>query len=136
MPNPGRHEPPVDIMVGDQIIVAGDAGTGQTIIYADINATALTAATPAQLFALVAAKKFYILELYLTFTVQGIHRLLDTTGTPVYRATWQTASYGAVAYHRNANDKAHFVTTVAQNLGIVSSVNNSVSGSIVYYNAT
>lgn len=118
-----------------ELIDNDNESRGQTIVYADIPITALSADTATQLIALVAAKKFYILELALTCNTQTYLRVLDTTTTPVYRATYQVAARGGIVLGRNSNDKPHFVTTAAQNLGILADDACSVSGHIVYYNA-
>ncbi len=124
-----------NIATAVQLIDDDNESRGQTIIYADLPANATVAATPEEVIAAVALKKFYILELALTFTVQDVVRILDTTATPVYRGSYQVASYGGFVLPRNANDKPHFVTTAGANLGIVTAATNSYSGHIIYYNA-
>lgn len=117
-------------------VLTAKASAGQTIIYADIPANPTAAATPEEIIALVSSQKFYIIELVLTFTVQDVVRLLDTVGTPVYRGTYQIASYGGISLLRNADDSPHFVTTAGTNLGIVTAAINSYSGHIIYWNDT
>ncbi len=128
---------PILLDSSGKLIVAPDSdeSASQTIIYADLPANATSAGTAEEVLAAVATKKFYILELVLTFTVQDVVRILDKSGTPNYHGTYQVPAYGSIGLMRNADDKPHFVTTAGENLGIVTAAINSYSGHIIYYNA-
>ena len=128
---------PILLDASGRLITApnSDESASQTIIYADLPAEATAAGVAEEVLAAVATKKFYILELVLTFTVQDVVRLLDKSGTPNYHGSYQVPAYGSIGLMRNADDKPHFVTTAGENLGIVTAAINSYSGHILYYNA-
>ena len=135
IPDGGIH--PLLLDLRGRLITApsSDESASQTIIYADLPANSTSAGVAEEVLAAVSAKKFYILELVLTFTVQDVVRLLDKSGTPNYHGSYQVPAYGSIGLMRNADDKPHFVTTVGENLGIVTAAINSYSGHIIYYNA-
>lgn len=125
-----------DIKTAVQIIDGFNESLGQTIVYTDIPANATEAGVAEEILAAVVDKKIYILELVLTFTVQDVARVLNTTATPVYLGSYQIASYGGIVLPRNATDKPHFVTSAVNvNFGISTAAINSYSGHIIYYTA-
>ena len=106
---------------------------GQTLVRADLGATAHTAATSKEWIAATASVGFYVMELSLSSDTQTVLRLCGAaTGTEQYMGTWQLAQRGYI--YLPYTGIPHFISdTVNENLGLESSAGANISGHIIYY---